>query len=193
MKEIWKEIENAWSRYEVSNLGRIRIKTRYDSQGRKAGGRVLALNKRDKDGYVIFEPQYKGVKKYIKVHRAVAKAFIKNPENKLYVDHINTVKDDNRVENLRWVTMVENANNPLTIEHNRKAQTGKKMSAESSLKKRAAMPKKAVRQFTVSGEPIGTFIAIKDAARSVGTSCGSITNCCKGRNKTAGGFIWRYA
>jgi hypothetical protein len=55
--------------------------------------------------------------KLISVHRLVAKAFIDNPENKSEVDHINTIKDDNRISNLRWVTSTENSNNPLSIEH----------------------------------------------------------------------------
>ena len=54
------------------------------------------------------------------VHRLVAKNFIPNPDNLPYVDHINRVRDDNRVENLRWVTALENSNNTqcnLDTEH----------------------------------------------------------------------------
>lgn len=49
------------------------------------------------------------------VHRIVAIAFLPNPDNKRCVDHINTVRTDNRVDNLRWVTHKENNANPLTF------------------------------------------------------------------------------
>ena len=50
-------------------------------------------------------------KKQLGVHRIVAETFIPNPENKSEVDHINRIRNDNRVENLRWVTRLENAQN----------------------------------------------------------------------------------
>ena len=47
-------------------------------------------------------------KKTFRIHRLVALHYIPNPQNKLEIDHINRIKTDNRVENLRWVTHSEN-------------------------------------------------------------------------------------
>ena len=59
--------------------------------------------------FVILQSDKK--KKNYSIHRLVAIHYIPNPDNKPEVDHINRIKDDNRVENLRWVTRSENANN----------------------------------------------------------------------------------
>lgn len=60
----------------------------------------------DKKGYVSYTTGRKGPR--LAVHRAVAKAFIPNPENKEQVNHINGIRNDNRMENLEWVTASEN-------------------------------------------------------------------------------------
>ena len=45
------------------------------------------------------------------VHRLIADNFIPNPDNKPHIDHINRIRTDNRISNLRWVTPSENAFN----------------------------------------------------------------------------------
>ena len=49
-----------------------------------------------------------------RVHRLVAAAFIPNPENKPCIDHIDGDRANNHADNLRWVTVKENQNNPIT-------------------------------------------------------------------------------
>jgi len=61
-------------------------------------------------GYMMFTHGSYGEKS---IHRYIAEQLIPNPDNKEQIDHINRVRHDNRVENLRWVTRKENGENKV--------------------------------------------------------------------------------
>lgn len=88
--------------YEVSNAGEVR---------NVVTGKVLK-NRFDKDGYhrVNLYDLHKNMTTG-RVHRLVAQYHIANPDNKLYVDHVDRNKTNNAVSNLRWATQIENEAN----------------------------------------------------------------------------------
>lgn len=111
-------------------------------------------------------------------------------------------KNDNRIENLRCVTPKENINNPNT--HNdewRKnvTEAAKKRSQDPEwLRKNAETTRKShnkpVLQFNKeTGEVIKEWQCAADAWRETGINFKSISSCCNGRQKSAGGYVWRYA
>lgn len=100
MNEIWKTIDG-FEDYKVSNLGRVM------SYRKNKNGNLLNLY-HNSDGYLMTHLLSNERRITIGVHRLVAKAFIPNPNNCLEVNHINTVRDDNRVENLEWTTHHDN-------------------------------------------------------------------------------------
>ena len=112
MEEIWKDVEGYIGRYQVSNLGNIKS-LNYRGTGQE---RLLSATPVH-GGYLAVSLCDGNTQKTFRVHKLVAEAFIENLNNKPCVDHINTIKTDNRADNLRWVTHKENNANPLTIEH----------------------------------------------------------------------------
>lgn len=76
---------------------------------------ILGNIHQDKYGYDIYTPRIPTCelnnlqpRKKLKVHQLVAQTWIDNPNNLTIVDHINYLKKDNRIENLRWVSLAEN-------------------------------------------------------------------------------------
>lgn len=104
-KELWKAIDET---YSVSNLGRIKSKDMLVNAKNNSNairkGRILKL-KKEKNGYL--RVMLKNRKTYM-VHRLVAQAFIPNPDNKPYINHINGDPTNNCVENIEWCTQKEN-------------------------------------------------------------------------------------
>jgi hypothetical protein len=97
-EERWHKCEVPYTRYEVSNQGRVR---------NAHTGLVLRLRK-CRSGYFDVLLNYKGQEKRFYVHSLVATAFVEGWREGLEVNHKNGVKTDNRAENLEWVTSSEN-------------------------------------------------------------------------------------
>lgn len=200
MEEIWKDIVGYEGRYKISNLGRVWVSGKY-VDGRVYKDRILPL-RLDKWGYPIVTLYKKGISKTVKVHRLVAIAFIPNPNNYPCVDHINTDKKDNRVENLSWCTYKMNANNHLTKEHLSAAL--KRVCNSSDYKKRQSERMKKnienvmskvripILQYSLNGDFIQEFPSTVDAAKSVNGNATSISRNCRGKRPTAYGYIWKY-
>ena len=128
-------------------------------------------------GYMTVKLKINGLK-VMRVHRLVALAFIPNPDNKPCVDHIDGDRANNHADNLRWVTVKENQNNPIT----KSKWIGKKAKPHHE---------KAVEQIK-NGIVVNVFVSIQEAARKGNFSATAICKVCKGKGNLHKGYKWRY-
>lgn len=184
MNEIWIDIKGYENLYQISNLGNVK-----SLNYRRMKKEQVLIPREDKLGYLYVTLRKNGKNKTHKIHRLVGEHFIPNNDNKPCIDHINTIRTDNRVENLRWCTHKENSNNPLTIiklsSKARKQMIGRygKLNPKS----------KPIFQYTLDNKFIKKWNSAMDVKRELEISNTSISSCCNGKLNSAGGFIWRYA
>ena len=142
--EIWKDIAGFEGLYQVSSYGRVKS---LNYGGGKGVVKIMKQTFTDKE-YLIVRLTKDGKTKTFRTHKLVATAFIPNVENKPEIDHVNTIRYDNRVENLRFVTHKENMNNELTRKHNSESHKGKVVSEETKEKISEAHKGKVVSEET---------------------------------------------
>ncbi len=199
MEEIWKPIKGFEGFYEVSNMGNVRSIDRVVKRGNGTINRkskFMSLFCSDAThGYSLVNLYMNGKMYPRKVHRLVAEAFIPNPENKPCIDHINAIRNDNRVQNLRWVTYKENALNDITY-FRCKQNTYSKDTVKKALETRKTGGKKrapkTVYQFDKQGNFIAEYYSGAEASRKTGIDHSSIIDACNGKANTAGGYFWGY-
>lgn len=111
--EIWRPITD-YPNYEVSSLGNVKNVNK---------SRLLRPSS-GPGGYKLVNLCVGNAVKTYLVHRLVALAFILNPQNKPYVDHINCIKTCNNVKNLRFVTNQQNQFNQQISSKNKSSIKG---------------------------------------------------------------------
>lgn len=116
--EVWKDISGYEGYYQVSNMGRVKSLPKLKGVGYITKCKIMNCGCLT-NGYPAVNLKKDGLKmKRARIHRLVALAFIPQIEGKYFIDHINGIKVDNEVDNLRWCTHKENDGFPLS-RHNR--------------------------------------------------------------------------
>lgn len=160
----WIPIEEVDNKYEISNKGEVR---------NRATGKLLKPGI-DTMGYpivVISNLQHKRVTTTI--HRLVAKYFCEGYQEGLVVNHKDGNKLNNDYTNLEWISQSENVKHAF--------RTGLAKSNAWAL----AKPVTCVETDT-------TYTSTKEASELTGIHQGNISDVCRGKRKSAGGYTWKY-
>ena len=133
--------------------------------------RQMFLIPRDNgSGYLQVMLYKDGKHKNFRVHRLVAEAFIPNPNNLPYINHKDEDKHNNSIDNLEWCDRKYNNNYGTRNERMRKSLSVPVYCEELNRE----------------------FYGAHEAARQLGLNQTNITQCCKGNQKTTGGYHFRY-
>lgn len=194
---IWRPIKGYEGCYEINQHGDVRSIPRVIIPN---GGFAKACYVRGKILKPIYKHGYKLVRLTIHsrhrnyhVHHLLAEAFIPNPDNKPFVDHINTNPLDNRLENLRWVTQAENLANPLSkakmIEKLRTKEVQEKIFA-SRIANKGKRAQRPVYCYTKSGAFVRSYRSMSEAARDNHIAIGTLQAALDRSHRTANSLIW---
>lgn len=199
MTEIWKDVLGYEGLYEVSNIGRVRSIARYNERSKKFYPSKIKSIEISNNGYLRVKLSKNGKKKGVCVHRLVAEAFLDNSNKLPQVDHIDGDKNNNCVENLRWVTAKQNIQNPNTIiKHQGKNNPffGKTHTEKTKQLMRVKRPtmkggKNPSARKIVNLSTGEIFETLKEANEKYGLSRSAIGNAIRRKTKSAG-FYWDY-
>ena len=183
LNEEWRDIKDYEGIYQVSNYGRIkRVEHTKVYEAANQSGKFMAHYHYeamilkpcfDNGGYIQIHLCEHQKKRWTKVHRLVAEAFLPNPVNLPQVNHIDGDKTNARLDNLEWVTMSENM------------QHAHRLGLVKNLKKTPVL------QFDLDGNFIQEFESMTAAGKAVDRDSSSIYSHLKGETTQCGGYTWK--
>lgn len=178
---IWKPVKGYEGLYEVSTLGQVRSLPRVKrGKFRKNGSQSYHTTKEKllkpkvaMDGYfTVTLCDKNGSRKFCRVHRIVATAFIDNPYNNEIVRHKDENILNNCVENLTWVTPREN------------------LFASDVFGKLSRIFSTPIVCRTTSGEFVGEYESVSKASKSLGIDVRNISSVVNGRRNHTRGYVF---
>lgn len=163
MEEIWKEIIG-FPNYTISNFGNVKNIKR---------NKLMAKTIKS-GGYLVVKINNSEGSKEFRIHRLVAIHFIDNPNNYPCVNHKDEIKVNNHIDNLEWCGHQYNNTYGDRIEK-----------AKKKLYVR-------VEQYTKDGQFIREYSSVNEAGKLNNILPCNISNALSGRQRFAGGFIWKH-
>lgn len=167
MKEIWKDIPGYEGLYQVSNLGKVKSLYNYRGIGN-------LLKPKLKNNYYQVGLRKNNIRKWVSIHRLVAKTFISNPNNLPQVNHKDENKLNNNADNLEWCSALYN-----NIYGNRISKVKEKL-------------EKPIIQYDTEGNVIKKWNSLKEASETLNISKGNISCCLNGKYKQTHNFMFKF-
>lgn len=174
--EIWRDIEGFEGLYQVSNKGRVKSLPRLRNCIHPHITNVHILRPRfvgkGKYAAVALHDKSRGIKRQVKVHQLVAKAFISNPCGYVEINHKDEDKWNNCVDNLEWCSRSYNVN------------------YDTANNKRASHLQQPIAMVGSDGVTLKVFESFRKAAKHIGVTSGSISHAVKGGYRLYG-YYWK--
>lgn len=183
---IWKDINGYEGYYQISDNGEVKsLRRKLKNHSRNVFyysiEKILKISF-DSNGYKIVNLYKNGAKKTLKIHRLLAIAFIPNPHNYPIINHKNSIKHDNSLDNLEWCTYHYNWHHAM--DNNRiKPKSGE--DHPNSIK---------VYQYELkTGKFIMSYSCATEAAKSIPKGImTNISSACSGKYHSACNYKWSY-